>query len=251
MNIYPLVYGVVGAVIGSFLNVCIDRLPEGKSVISPASRCPHCQRKLRPLELIPILSYLVLGGRCRTCGEKIPLRVLWVEIGTGVLFGLIWQRFGWSWDTFLASFHSLFLIIIGGIDLEHQRVLNSISYPAIAISLLFIPLFHSGEPWKFILGGLVGFGILFLIALLSTGAMGMGDVKLALFIGLITGYPGIFLTLFLAFVAGGLIAGILLLLDEISLKDPIAFGPFLAFGGMVTLLYGDSILNWWLRRIGI
>lgn len=251
MNIFPFIYGLLGAVLGSFLNVCIDRLPREESIVSPPSHCPQCQRTLRPLELIPIFSYLILGGRCRTCEEKIPLRVLWVEIGTGVLFVLIWQRFGWSWDTFLTSFYSLFLIILGTIDMEHQRVLNSISYPAIGIALLFIPLFHFYTPWTYVLGGLVGFGILFLIALLSSGAMGMGDVKLALFIGLITGYPGIVLTLFLAFVAGGLIAGVLLLLDEITLKDPIAFGPFLAFGGMITLLYGDIILKWWLRRIGI
>lgn len=251
MNIFPFFFGCVGATIGSFINVCIDRLPKEQSIVSPPSHCPHCQRKLQPLELIPILSYLIIGGRCRTCGEKIPLRVLWVEIGTGVLFILIWRRFGWSWDMFLTSFYSLFLILLGMIDMEHQRVLNSITYPAIGISLLFIPLFHMGTPWKYITGGLLGFGVLFLIALLSSGAMGIGDIKLALFIGLITGYPEIILTLFLAFVAGGLIAGILLLLDEISLKDPIAFGPFLALGGMITLLYGDSILSWWLKRIGL
>ncbi|MBS3753811.1 MAG: prepilin peptidase, partial [Anaerolineales bacterium] len=94
MNIFPFIYGLLGAVLGSFLNVCIDRLPREESIVSPPSHCPHCQRTLRPLELIPIFSYLVLSGRCRTCEEKIPLRVLWVEIGTGVLFVLIWQRFG-------------------------------------------------------------------------------------------------------------------------------------------------------------
>jgi prepilin signal peptidase PulO-like enzyme (type II secretory pathway) len=137
------------------------------------------------------------------------------------------------------------------IDIEHQRIPNLISFPAIALGLISIPLFHAPSPWKWVLGGLLGFGALFLIALLSPSAMGMGDVKLALFIGLIVGYPNIILALFLAFVLGGAIAGALLLMDKIGRKDPIAFGPFLALGGMITLVYGDPILSWWIRRIGL
>lgn len=251
MSIWTWVFALAGAVIGSFLNVCIDRLPEGKSIVSPPSHCPHCQRRLHPLELVPILSYLILRGRCRTCGGSIPLRVLGVELGTGILLGLIWQRFGLSLEGALISLYSIILILLGMIDLKHQRVLNIISFPAIAFALISIPLFHANSPWKWILGGLIGFGSLFLISLLSPQAMGMGDVKLTLFIGLILGYPEIILSLFLAFVFGGTIAGTLLLLDEKDPKDPIAFGPFLALGGIITLLYGDPMLNWWLRRIGL
>ncbi len=251
MSIWMGFYALLGAVIGSFLNVCIDRLPEEKSIASPPSHCPHCQRTLRPRELIPIFSYLALRGRCRTCEGKIPLRVLWVELGTAILFGMIWQRFGLRVEGILVSLYSTILIVLGVIDLEHQRVLNKISYPAITFALIAIPLLHAEAPWKWVLGGLVSFGALFLISLVSAQAMGMGDVKMALFIGLILGYPEVIVALFLAFVSGGSIAGILLLLDKIGRKDPIAFGPFLALGGIITLLYGEPILNWWLRRTGL
>lgn len=251
MSIWTWFYALLGAVIGSFLNVCIDRLPEGKSIVFPPSHCPHCQRQLKPLELIPIFSYLALRGRCLTCQGRIPLRVLWVELGTGILFGLIWQQSGLSVEGIMTSLYSILLILMGMIDLEHQRVLNKISYPAIALGLISIPLFHLDDPWTWVMGGLIGFGALLLISLLSPQAMGMGDIKLALFIGLIVGYPEIFLSLFLAFVIGGSIAGLLLLLDRIGSKDPIAFGPFLAVGGIITLLYGEPILTWWLRRIGL
>ncbi|MFO8035619.1 MAG: prepilin peptidase [Anaerolineales bacterium] len=251
MSIWTGLYALLGTVIGSFLNVCIDRLPEDKSIVFPPSHCPHCQRQLQPLELIPIFSYLALQGRCRTCEGKIPLRVLGVELGTGILFGLIWQRVGLGVEGIMTSLYSTLLILMGTIDLEHQRVLNKISYPAIALALIAIPIFHADNPWKWVVGGLVGFGTLFLISLISPQAMGMGDIKLTFFIGLILGYPEIILSLFLAFVIGGSIAGLLLLLDKIGSKDPIAFGPFLALGGIITLLYGGSILTWWLRRIGL
>lgn len=250
MIIYSLIYGLLGVVIGSFLNVCIDRLPGGQSIVHPPSHCPSCQRSLKAYELIPVLSYLILGGRCRTCGEKIPPRVFLVELGTGLLFALIWMRFGLSIETLLISLYSSLLIVMGVIDLEHQRILNVLVYPAIILGLLTIPLNSEGSFWLQLLGGGIGFGVLFLLAAVSPGAMGYGDVKLILFIGLIVGYPEILLVLFSSFVLGGMVAGFLLLTKQVSRKDPIAFGPYLALGGILTLLYGEAILTWWLRRIG-
>lgn len=250
MIIYLLIYSLLGVVIGSFLNVCIDRLPGGQSIVHPPSHCPSCQRPLKAYELIPVLSYLILGGRCRTCGEKIPPRVFLVELGTGLLFALIWMRFGLSTETLLISLYSSLLIVMGVIDLEHQRILNVLVYPAIILGLLTIPLNSEGSFWLQLLGGGIGFGVLFLLAAVSPGAMGYGDVKLILFIGLIVGYPDILLVLFSSFVLGGTVAGFLLLTKQVSRKDPIAFGPYLALGGILTLLYGEAILTWWLRRIG-
>lgn len=250
MIIYPLIYGLLGVMIGSFLNVCIDRLPDGQSIVHPPSHCPSCQRSLQVYELIPILSYLILGGRCRTCGEKISPRVFLVELGTGLLFALIWLKFGLSTETLLISLYSSLLIVMGVIDLEHQRILNVLVYPAIILGLLTIPLNSEGSFWLQLLGGGIGFGVLFLLAAVSPGAMGYGDVKLILFIGLIVGYPDILLVLFSSFVLGGMVAGFLLLTKQVSRKDPIAFGPYLALGGILTLLYGEAILTWWLRRIG-
>lgn len=243
------VYSLFGVVIGSFLNVCVDRLPGSGSIVSPPSHCPQCKRRLSNLELIPILSYIFLRGRCRSCGVKIPPRILAVELGTGVMFFLIWIRFGQSWDTVLVSIFGSLLLVIGLIDLEHQKILNILIYPAIGLGLLLIPVTHITTPWTFLAGGALGFAVLFLIAVLSPGAMGMGDVKLTIFLGIILGYPEIIIVLFLAFVSGGLIAGILLAFKKIKRKDTIAFGPYLALAGLITLLYGDQILGWWLRRI--
>ncbi len=251
MNIIQTIfYTLLGVSFGSFFNVLIDRLPEGKSILSPPSHCDACQRRLSGLELIPIASYIFLKGRCRTCQEKISTRSLIVEILTGVLFLLTWIRFGLSWETALYTFYGCVLIIIGGIDLENQKILNVMIYPAIAISLIMIPLLHSDQLWMMLLGGAVGFGVLLLISLIAPGAMGMGDVKLVLFLGFIIGFPQIVITLFLAFVLGGLVAGVLLALKKIGKKDSIAFGPFLALAGIITMLYGTQILEWYLRRLG-
>lgn len=242
-------YSILGVLVGSFLNVIIDRLPDGISLIKPPSHCPHCQRRIKPLELVPILSFIFLRGKCKGCSEKIPIRVLAVEVITGIVFFLVWERFGYSWETLLISVYSSFLIVIAFIDLEHHKVLNIVVYPAIVLGLLMVPLLHLGEIWSYLGGTLLGFGVLFLIAVIAPGAMGMGDVKLVIFLGLITGFPEIVIVLFLAFVAGGLIAGILLALKKLGPKDPIAFGPYLALGGLITLLYGSQILEWWLRSL--
>jgi len=247
--IYPLFFTLLGLVLGSFFNVIIDRLPKGQSILAPPSHCEACKRKLNAFELIPILSYIFLRGRCRTCHEKISVRSLVIEIITGLLFLLTWLRFGLSWEIALYSFYGCLLIIIGGIDLENQKILNAMIYPALGIGLVMIPVLHGDQIWMMLLGGAVGFIVLLLISLVAPGAMGMGDVKLVLFLGIIIGYPKIIITLFLAFVLGGLIAGVLLALKKIDKKDSIAFGPFLALAGITTLLYGNQILEWYLRRL--
>ncbi len=251
MNTVNLVFiSLLGAAVGSFLNVVADRLPEGRSLISPASHCDHCGRRLSFLELIPIISYLGLQGRCRTCRKPIPPRTLIVEIVTCLAFVLTWLRFGASWTSALYILYSSLLIVLAIIDLEHHKLPNLLVYPAIGVGLAMIPVLHLDKPWLAVVGGLVGFGVLFLIVVLAPGAMGMGDAKLVVFLGVVVGFPEIVLTLFLAFIAGGLVAGILLALKKIGRKDAIAFGPFLALAGFVTLLYGTQILEWWLRRVG-
>ncbi len=250
MNIIiPLFIILLGAVVGSFLNVVIDRLPINKSIVTPPSQCDHCHKKLSLLELVPIFSYLALRGRCRNCNEKIPLRVLIVELGTSLIFLLTWLKFGQSWQTALYCLYGAVLIIMGGIDLEHQKIPNVLIYPAIGLGLIMIPFLHINKIWMMLAGGLLGFGVLFLIAVFAPGAMGMGDVKLVLFLGFVLGFPEIVLSLFLAFVSGGLLAGILLAIKKIGRKDTIAFGPFLGLAGFITLLYGSQILEWWLGRL--
>jgi len=241
---------LVGIVIGSFLNVLIDRLPEGSSIVSPPSHCPNCKKRIATYDLIPVFSYLLLRGRCRNCEERIPLRVLIVEILTGFLFWAVWMRFGQSWQAILALLYTAILITIAFIDLEHQRVLNVLIYPVIGLALLMIPIFHLESWWTYLAGAALGFGVLFLIAFFAPGAMGMGDVKLVIFLGLINGFPQIAITLFLAFVLGGLVSGLLLALKKLGRKDTVAFGPYLALGGWIVLLYGEQLLGWWMRMVG-
>ncbi len=249
MTILNWMYGILGLVIGSFLNVCVDRIPENQSINKPPSHCPHCKKRIAFYDLVPVISYLVLRGRCRNCKEKIPFRVFFVELLTGLVFFLIWNRFGQSWQTLVFSIYSALLIVIAFIDLEHHKVLNQLVFPAIWFSLIMVPLLHFEDFWSYLAAGLVGFAALFLISVIRPGAMGMGDVKLVIFLGLITGFPDIILLLFMAFVLGGLIAGILLLLKKIGRKDSMAFGPYLALAGFIVLLYGDQIMSWWTRMV--
>lgn len=242
-------YTALGAAVGSFLNVCIDRLPRGRSLIRPSSHCETCGRTLTPWELVPILSYLLLRGRCRSCGARIPLRVLWVELGAAALFGLLCLRFGLGPWLLLASAYSSLLLVVVVIDLEHHKILNRLTYPAIALAAVAAP-FTPGRPAvELFLGGLLGFGLLFLLAWAIPSGMGMGDVKLSAFLGLTLGYPHIVLALLLAFISGGLVAGSLWAARVLRRGDAVAFGPFLASSGFVTLLYGDAMLGWWLGRV--
>ncbi len=242
-----LLYALLGLVVSSFLNVCIDRLPARASIVSPPSHCPACGRRLAPLDLIPLLSYLFLRGRCRYCGAPIPRRVLLVEATTGLLFVLLWYRYGLSLQLLLATLYTCFFIVIFFIDLEHHLVLNRVIYPAIVVALLAIPITPNHDVVELLVGGALGFGLLFLIAFIYPAGMGMGDVKLATFIGLVVGFPAVFAALLFSFVAGGLVGGSLLLTGLKGRKDPIPFAPFLVAGGMVAMLYGQQIIDWYVR----
>ena len=240
-----LVFTFAGLLVGSFLNMCIDRFPRDESIVGGRSHCDACGHQLRVVDLIPILSYLFVRGHCHFCGVRIPIRNLGVEIGTVALFGVIWLRYPGSWETVLVAFYSSLLIVFVVIDLERGVILNRVSYPAIAVALLFALLVPERTALEMLAGGLIAFGVLLAIALLFPSGMGMGDVKLAAFIGLAVGYPYVWLALFLAFVVGGLIAGALVLAKVVGRRDPIAFGPFLAAGAVITMLFGEQILRWW------
>ena len=240
-----LVFMFTGLLVGSFLNMCIDRFPREESIIGGRSHCDACGHTLRARDLVPVLSYAVARGHCHFCGIRIPIRNLLVEISTVLLFGVIWLRYPGSWETVLVAFYTSLLIVFLVIDLERGVILNRVSYPAIAVALLFALLVPERTALEMLAGGLVALGVLLAIALIFPSGMGMGDVKLAAFIGLAVGYPYVWLTLFLAFVIGGLIAGALVLAKVVGRRDPIAFAPFLAAGAIVTLLFGEQIMLWW------
>jgi prepilin signal peptidase PulO-like enzyme (type II secretory pathway) len=242
LMLLPVGWTCLGAAVGSFLNVVADRLPRGESVAYPPSRCPTCSRRLHAGEMIPVFSYLLLRGRCRRCGTPIGLRTLAVELSSAGLFLLVVLQHADAgnvpWQSLLFdSLYVAILLLITITDLEHGLIFDRVSYPAVALAVIDVVLRGWSLLGRHLLGGALGAGLIALIILLVPGGMGWGDAKLAGFIGLITGVPGLFFALFLGFVGGGLIAGALLVTGRVSRRDTLPLGPFLALGGAITMLY--------------
>ncbi len=254
-----IAFALLGTVFGSFLNVCIDRLPAGKSLVYPPSHCEACQHRLSPKDLIPVFSYLWLRRHCRYCHQPIPRRLFWVEVGSGLLFALTYWHYGLSAEFAVTTFYCCLFIVLGVIDVEHKLILNKIVYPAAVVALIisvFLPspgTIDVSLPWpesaNGIIGGAIGFVFLLIPARIYRGGLGWGDVKMAALVGLVTGFPLVFAALLMGVVLGGLVAGILLLLRIKKRKEPIPFGPFLSLATMATLLWGSDILNWYLGLI--
>ncbi len=249
-------FTVVGIAIGSFLNVCIDRLPSRKSLISPPSHCDACQRKLGLLDLIPVFSYLFLGGRCRFCGARIPIRVFLVEFITGMLFLLAFWRYGLTAQFGVTAFWCCVFMVIIFIDWEHKLILDVITYPAmlIAIVLLAVHTYVSGAvllpPQATLINGLISgvvlFAFFFLIVIIRPDAMGMGDAKLVALIGLVSGFPLVVFSMMIGIVLGGIVAIVLLATKKKGRKDVIAYGTFLGIGPIIALIFAPEIINWYL-----
>jgi leader peptidase (prepilin peptidase)/N-methyltransferase len=248
-----IIFAILGLAVGSFLNVCIDRLPRNESIINPPSHCSVCQHKLATKDLIPVFSYLALRGRCRYCQASIPQRLFWVELATGVIFALLCWHYRLSPELGVMIFYACLFIIIFVIDLEQGLILNKVVYPGMVVALL-LALY----PWPWLnesivmrvayvaLGGAIGFVVFLLIAIVSRGGMGWGDVKLAGLVGLATGFPLVFLSIIMAAILGGIVAVALLIARRRNFKGTIPFGPFLALAAMITLLWGSNILSWYL-----
>lgn len=251
--LWGFIFALLGLAVGSFLNVCIDRLPQNESIVNPPSHCPVCQHKLAIKDLIPVFSYLRLRGHCRYCQATIPRRLFWVELATGLTFALLCWHYGLSVELGVMAFYACLFIIISVIDLEHGLILNKVVYPSMVVALLLALL---PQPWltqwvvtgvaNAALGGVIGFAIFFLIALVSRGGMGWGDVKLAALIGLTTGFPLVFLAIIMGTILGGIVAVALVITKKRKRRDTIPLGPFLALAAMVTLLWGSNILSWYL-----
>jgi leader peptidase (prepilin peptidase) / N-methyltransferase len=248
-----VIFGILGSAIGSFLNVCIDRLPENRSLLGPPSHCDGCQRKLGALDLIPVFSYLFLRGRCRTCGARIPLRVFLVELGCGLLTALLFWLKGLTLSFAFSALYSYIFIVIGLIDLKTQLILNKIVYPAFIAGLIIAPFFITGGDglsghWiNGLIGAGVGFGFLLIPVIVTRGnGMGFGDVKMAALMGIATGFGEVFVAVLGGIILGGLAAIILVVFRLKKRKDVIPFGPFLSLATLVTLIWGTDILHWWM-----
>ncbi len=241
-----VIFALLGMVVASFLNVCIDRLPNNESLLLPASHCASCHHRLSVPDLIPVFSYLWLRGRCRYCQAPIPRRLLWLEIGSGGLFAFLYWHYGLTIELAVSAFYGCLFIVLMVIDLEQGLILNKLVYPGMALALL-ISIFLPPSLAQAAIGGGIGLGLFLVVVLVSRGGMGWGDVKMAALIGLVTGFPLVFVTLLLAVISGGLVAAMLLLLKRKKGKESIPFAPFLSIATIVTLLWGNNILNWYLR----
>lgn len=241
---------ILGVCLGSFLNVCIYRLPHDESIITPFSYCPHCKKTIRPYDNIPLLSFLLLKGKCRFCKKKIRLRYFIVELLTGLLSSSLYFKYGWGEEFFIYLLLTSLLIVVSFIDFEHQIIPNKITYPGIVLGLLislkFLSVDKQGMNINNALLGLgIGGGFLYLVALVSRGNMGGGDIKLGAMLGAFLGGQYILVTLFLAVLFGSLVGIILILLKLKSRRDRIPFGPYLSLGAISTIFWGERILYWY------
>jgi leader peptidase (prepilin peptidase)/N-methyltransferase len=239
-----------GAIVGSFLNVIVYRLPLNKSVVWPASACPHCARELSWYENIPILSFLALRARCRTCLAPISIRYPLVEAITAAMFALAWWHYGPG--ALLASrlIFGCALIALFAIDLEHHLLPNAITLPLLVVGFAFS--FFTEPGWRSsLIGILVGGGVLFTIAevyyrVRHEEGLGMGDVKMLAMVGAFLGWPLTLLTLMLASLSGTLIGLGLIVTNRGTMKYALPFGTFLALGAAAAASIGPALLEWYL-----
>jgi len=241
---------MLGAIIGSFLNVCIYRLPRGMSIVAPASACPNCSRTLTWYENVPILGFLVLGGKCRTCRASIGIRYPIIEALTAAMFGAAWWYYGPGVLLVSRVLFGCGLIVLFAIDLEHHLLPNVITLPGIVVGLLFS--FFTEPGWlSSAIGVIVGGGVLFLVAegyyrIRREEGLGMGDVKMLAMVGAFVGWQLTLLTLMMASLSGAVIGVALIVTRRGGLKYALPFGTFLALGAAVAATVGPAILHWYL-----
>ena len=241
---------IFGTLIGSFLNVCIYRLPISKSIVHPRSMCPSCQNTIRFYDNIPILSYLWLGGRCRYCKTPISIRYLLVELMGGLFCLSVFLKYGLTFPAMVYYVFIATLIVITFIDIDHRIIPDYLSLPGIPIFFLASLALPSLTYWDALIGILVGGGSLFLVAwtyhlITKKEGMGGGDIKLLAMIGALIGWKGVLFTIFISSAAGALSGMTIMLLTRQSMKLAVPFGPFLAIGAIAYIFFGPQLIYWY------
>jgi leader peptidase (prepilin peptidase)/N-methyltransferase len=267
---------IFGLIVGSFLNAVIYRLEVSDSVVKGRSYCPHCKHTLAWHDLIPLLSFVILGGKCRYCGGRISWQYPFIEVSTALIFlaifnfeFLISKQFSHSliFETFYLFAIASLLIVLFVYDLKHYILPDKIVFPAIGLTLVYgvlswifshwdlirnleLEISHFGSLVNSFLAGMLAAAFFLSIFLLSRGrAMGFGDVKLALFMGLFLGWPAIAPALFIAFMLGGAVGIVLLAAGKKNMKSEVPFGPFLIAGTFAALYWGKLIVDWYWNLI--
>lgn len=275
MQIALVIYTVLGLVIGSFLNVCIYRIPLRKSIVFPGSACPHCGSPIRPYDNIPVLSYLLLRGRCRVCGNAISVQYPLVELLTGAAFFACAWEWNFTAPAFINSLLLSVLIVLVFTDYHHQILPNVLTLPGIAAGILLSPFqsvwYYSDAlstiaaswlwpenpqlvlPWVgSVLGAIIGGGPLLLMAIgyekiRKKQGLGMGDVKMMVMVGAFLGCRIALLTILAGSFLGSIVGIFLILFRHRNLQTKLAFGVFLGIGAAVCLFYGLPVWDWYFR----
>lgn len=272
--VLPVLAALFGAVVGSFLNVVIHRLPAGESVVFPGSRCPRCGAPIRPWDNIPVFGWIALGGRCRDCREPIAPRYPLVELANALLWAALALRFGMGFQLFAYAALCSALLAITLIDVDHWIIPDAITLPGIVVGLaasFFLPprdsliagLLHrrlgldhlpgflaSPGFWDSLAALLLGGGLFYLVAVVSRGGMGGGDIKLTAMMGAFLGLRDLGVAVFIGLLAGSVVGIALMIAGRKSRKDAIPFGPFLALGGVCAVFWGRALVDWYLNFRG-
>lgn len=259
-----LLVWMLGAAVGSFLNVVIYRLPAGLSLLHPPSRCPACHTPLKPYDNVPVLGWLWLRGRCRYCGAAIAGRYPLIEAFTGGLFLATFALFGLSWATLGHWLLLSWLVALTFIDLDTLTLPNALTQSGLVVGLLFrtwagyANTGSTAAAMESLMGGVFGavlgvwlFDIITLLASAALGqsAMGGGDAKLAALLGAWLGWQGVLLSSFLACLSGAAVGGSAIALGLISRRQPIPFGPFLAIGAAIAIFWGETLIQLYLQQL--
>lgn len=241
---------ILGLLFGSFANVCIYRLPQRLSVVFPASHCPTCQTTLRPWQNIPLLSYLCQGGRCTTCYAAIGSRYLLVELGNGLLYLLLYHYYQFTLYGLVLALLTTTLLVVSCIDLVHTIIPDTITLPGIVVGLCASSWLTPVGWQNALVGMLLGGGLFVLIAVLSVvilhrEGMGGGDMKLIAMLGAFLGWQAVLVTIFVGAMCGAVIGLSLMWWHRKQRYAAIPFGPFLAFGALCAMLWGERLLTWY------
>jgi len=241
---YILIF-ITGAVIGSFLNVCIYRLPRRESIVYPGSHCPKCNTPIKVYDNIPIISFLLLRGRCRSCGTRIPLQYPAVELLNASAYVLTYWRFGSSWEAAIYSILFSALIVVSLIDLRYKIIPDIITIPGIVTGIVASALVLPSGIVNSVSGVILGGGIFFVAALLSRGGMGGGDIKLLAMMGAFLGWMDVILIVVVSSFLGSIVGIFLMVFHGKGRKHPIPFGPFLAIAGVIAIFFDHEIIRWY------
>lgn len=255
-SIFPITIFILGLLIGSFLNVCIYRIPRGENIAYPSSHCTTCGTNIKSYDLIPVFSWIFLGGKCRNCKEKISFRYALVEMVTAILFLLSYFKYGMS--IYLIKYLILvpFLIVIAMIDYDTMEVYTTTTWLSIVAGIVLLGVsFYLGEPVAtYVYGGLFGAGTIILIILLSkliigTEGMGWGDAEICGLCGLFLGFKLTLLMMFFSFIIGGVIGVYLLKVKKKNGEAEMPFGPSIIMATFLMIIWGNEILNWYLNLL--